>query len=139
MLVCARAVLWGASGQRARLKILLPSQCPDQGLLLVETNPGFALSPRLFYLQIWEREVGGDQIAAGWAETQPTHRLPPHFPLPSFQQKTRHSGLQELQPQVLAPLGLCQAHPFPPTSWQRHGRAICGWEPRLAMDLPASS
>lgn len=52
-------------GQRARLKILLPAQCPDQGLLLVETNPGFALAPRLFYLQIWGRGVGGDRIAAG--------------------------------------------------------------------------
>lgn len=77
-------------------------------------------------------------LLGGLRPSLPTD-LPPPLPLPSFQQKTRDPGLQEPQPQVLAPLGLCLAHPSPPTSRQRHGKAVCGWEPCLAHGLPASS
>ena len=106
------------------------------------TNPGWALAPGLFYLQIWRKEEGGGrregiklQLEWGWQAGAPqvAHRpahLPPH-PHPRTELRTKHKRALGLS---CAGTGtnhgsqtlwvFAQACLVPPTSRQGHDWAV---------------
>lgn len=127
---CVPAVLWVLHGQRHVTKFLCPPSaqitacCWWRLILALPWLPGCSI-----YRPGGGEWAGITLLLGGLRPSDP--QICPAPPRPKLPAKIRLSGCRSSH-HVLAPLGLCQAHPFPPTSWQRHGRAVCGWEPRLA-------
>lgn len=98
-------------------------------------NPAWALAPLLFYLQIWGRWKGGDQIAAGLGQLGPAActYTPSRLPFSNCGRNNMQAWLCRNwhKPQFPVPSGSLPCLPLllpgRATTW-----VVCGWEPGLA-------